>query len=168
VVRESNLGAYRFKGFPGTSNWEETPGKTQDTLKELYLPAGLGTPRDPPEGAGKCWGWEGSLGQPAGPAAPSTWPQIKLMRMDGWKTKLYIALYYSFNDHVIPLKSDKLSYWVITQPHRKIWLWIRWLLFAQLESPLQYWDGVIPPTSKKVMLPTCEIRATPTRFWLAS
>jgi len=38
-----------LRDFPGTSNWEETPGKTQDTLEGLYLPAGLGMPRDPPE-----------------------------------------------------------------------------------------------------------------------
>jgi len=71
-------------GFPGTSNWEETPGKTQDTLEGFYLPAGLWTPQDPPEWAGKCCRWEGSLGQPAGSTAPATRPRNKRMRMDGW------------------------------------------------------------------------------------
>jgi len=37
-----------FRGFPGTSNWE-TPGKTQDILEGLYIPAGLEMPLDPPE-----------------------------------------------------------------------------------------------------------------------
>jgi len=31
------------------SHWEETPGKTQDTLERLCLSADLGTPRVPPE-----------------------------------------------------------------------------------------------------------------------
>jgi len=43
------VGYLCFRVFPGTSNSAETPGKTQDTLEGLYLPAGLGTPRDPPE-----------------------------------------------------------------------------------------------------------------------
>jgi len=73
-----------FRGFPGKSNWKETPGKTQDTLEGLNLQTGLGTPRDRPEWAGKCCGWEGSLGQPAGSAAPVTRPRTKRMRMDAW------------------------------------------------------------------------------------
>ncbi|KAK3513030.1 hypothetical protein QTP70_000193 [Hemibagrus guttatus] len=33
-------------------HWEETPGKTQDTLERLCLLANLGTPRDPSGRAG--------------------------------------------------------------------------------------------------------------------
>ncbi|KAK3508346.1 hypothetical protein QTP70_022925 [Hemibagrus guttatus] len=33
-------------------HWEETPGKTQDTLERLFLSAGLGTPRGPSRRAG--------------------------------------------------------------------------------------------------------------------
>ncbi len=39
-------------GVSGASHWEETPGKTQDTLEGLCLPTGLGTPRYSPGGAG--------------------------------------------------------------------------------------------------------------------
>ena len=35
-------------GVPGMSRREETPRKTQDALERLCLPAGLGTPWDPP------------------------------------------------------------------------------------------------------------------------
>jgi len=52
-----------IRGLSGTSNREETPEKTQDLCEGLYLPGDLGTPRDPPEWAVKCCGWEGSLGQ---------------------------------------------------------------------------------------------------------
>ncbi|KAF7647830.1 hypothetical protein LDENG_00165850 [Lucifuga dentata] len=37
-----------FGGFPGMSNWEETPGQTQNMLKGLHIPSGLGMPRNPP------------------------------------------------------------------------------------------------------------------------
>jgi len=47
------------------SNWEETPGQTQNPLEGLYISSGLGTPRDLPGGTGeRGWG-EGSLGGPA-------------------------------------------------------------------------------------------------------
>ncbi|KAF7649880.1 hypothetical protein LDENG_00134550 [Lucifuga dentata] len=36
-------------GLPDTSNWEEAPGKTQDTLEGLHLPAGLEMPQSPQE-----------------------------------------------------------------------------------------------------------------------
>jgi len=36
-----------IRGFPGTSNWEETQRKTQDTLQGFYPPADLGTSRGP-------------------------------------------------------------------------------------------------------------------------
>jgi len=50
--------------FPGTSNWEETPGKTQHTLEGLYLPAGLGTPRRELENiAGEREVWVSLLGR---------------------------------------------------------------------------------------------------------
>ena len=41
--------------FPGTSYWEEVPGQTQDSLEGLYVPSGLGTPRDPPGGVWHVW-----------------------------------------------------------------------------------------------------------------
>jgi len=31
-------GRQLFRGFPGRSNWEETPGNSQDKLEGLYLP----------------------------------------------------------------------------------------------------------------------------------
>lgn len=34
-------------------NWEDPPGKTQDTLRGLYISAGLGMPQDPRGSAGK-------------------------------------------------------------------------------------------------------------------
>ncbi len=49
-------------GVPGASHWEETTGKTQDTLEGLCLLIGLGTPRYPPGGAGGSVQGEGSLG----------------------------------------------------------------------------------------------------------
>ncbi len=36
----------------GTSSWDEVPGQTQVQVERLYLCTGLGTPRDPPAGAG--------------------------------------------------------------------------------------------------------------------
>ena len=35
--------------FPGTNNWEETPGQTQNSLERLHTSSGLGTLRDPQE-----------------------------------------------------------------------------------------------------------------------
>ena len=55
--------------FLGTSNWEEAPGQTQNTLQGLYIASGLGTPLDPPGGAGECLWGEGCLGFPPGPDA---------------------------------------------------------------------------------------------------
>ena len=48
---------------------EEAPGQTQNTLVGFYIPSGLGTPRNPPGGAGACCHGEGFLGFPAGPVA---------------------------------------------------------------------------------------------------
>jgi len=62
-------------------------GKTQDTVEGLYLQGGLGTPQDPPECAGKCCGWEGSLGQPAGSAASATRPRMRMYR---WEDKIIL------------------------------------------------------------------------------
>ena len=59
-------------GVPGMSRWEETPGKTQDTLERLCRPAGLGTPWDPPRRAGGSVRSEGSLGVPSQTAASAT------------------------------------------------------------------------------------------------
>lgn len=33
--------------------WEETQRQSQETLQRLYVSTGLGTPLDPPEGAGR-------------------------------------------------------------------------------------------------------------------
>ena len=71
-------------GVSGISCQEETPRKTQDTLERLCRPAGLGTPWDPPGRAGGSVRGEGSLGVPAQPAAPATWPRITQKKMDGW------------------------------------------------------------------------------------
>ena len=73
-----------FGGFPGTSDWEETPRQTQNPLERLYISSGLGTPRDPPGGAGeRCWG-EGGLESPAEPTASATRPRTSGMTIDGW------------------------------------------------------------------------------------
>ena len=57
VVRASDQVASRggptFGGFPGTTNWEETLGQTHNSRERLHISSGLGTPRDPPGGAGK-------------------------------------------------------------------------------------------------------------------
>jgi len=53
------------RGFLGMSNWEETPGQTQNPLEGLYTSSGLGTPRDIPGETGECGWGEGSLGGPA-------------------------------------------------------------------------------------------------------
>ncbi len=61
---------------------------TQNTLEGLYISSGLGTPQDPPRGAGKrCWG-EGHLDYFAEPAATVAWPRISRRKwMDGWMKK---------------------------------------------------------------------------------
>ena len=46
--------------------------------------AGLGTPWDPPRGAGGSVRGEGSLGVPAQAAAPKTRHRIRWKKMDGW------------------------------------------------------------------------------------
>jgi len=47
------------------SNWEETPGQTQNPLEGLYISSDLGTPQDLPRGTGEL-GWaEESMGGPA-------------------------------------------------------------------------------------------------------
>jgi len=65
----------------GTSKWEETPGKTQDTLEGLHLPAGLRIPQNELENvAGEREVWVSLLGLlPPRPGPPS-----KRMRMDVW------------------------------------------------------------------------------------
>ena len=45
----------------GTSNWEEAPGQTQNSLEGLYIPTGLGMSWDPSGGAGGCHWGEGCL-----------------------------------------------------------------------------------------------------------
>jgi len=70
-----------LRGVPGFLQLGGDPGGDPDTLEGLYPPAGLGTPRDPPEWAGKCCGWERSLGLPA------TRPRIRGWKwMDAWWT----------------------------------------------------------------------------------
>jgi len=54
-----------LRDLPGTSDWEESLGQTQNPLEGLYISSGLGTPRDPPGGAGECYWGEGSLEDPA-------------------------------------------------------------------------------------------------------
>lgn len=41
--------------------WKETPRKTQDIVEGLCLSAGLGTPWNPPRGAGKVQKCSGAL-----------------------------------------------------------------------------------------------------------
>jgi len=61
------------------SHWEETPGKTQDTLERLCLSADLETPRGPPGRAGGSGRRQGRLGFSAQAAAPA-----KRQMMDEW------------------------------------------------------------------------------------
>ena len=68
----------------GTSHWEETLGKTQDTLERLCLSAGLGTPQGPSGRAGGSGRGQGRLGSSAQAAAPATRPPEKQQMMDGW------------------------------------------------------------------------------------
>lgn len=49
-----------WSGISGTR--EEAPGKSQDTLEDLRLPAALGAPQDSPRRAGRSGWGEGSLG----------------------------------------------------------------------------------------------------------
>ena len=75
---------------------EETPRKTQDTL-ECHS-AGLGTPWDPPGGAGGGVQGEGSLGVIAQTAAPTTQPQISVRKwMDGWMDGLICNNWFDFS-----------------------------------------------------------------------
>ena len=64
--------------------WEETPGKTQDTLKTLCLLAGLRTPRGPLRRAGGSGRGQGRLGISAQAAAPATRSPGERQMMDGW------------------------------------------------------------------------------------
>jgi len=51
-----------LRGFPGLSDWEETPGQAENTLEGLYIPSCLGTPSGiSQEELECCWG-EGRLG----------------------------------------------------------------------------------------------------------
>ena len=95
------------------SNREETSGPTQDTLERLSLSAGLGTPRDPPGGAGGNSQGEGCLGFPAEAAAPATWTRIKRMKTSTstyGKLKLVgdYSLCYSVNTNLYHVGSDIL------------------------------------------------------------
>lgn len=58
-----------------TSNWWETPGQTQNLLSDL------GTPLDPPGGAGKHYWVQGHLDCFAQPAAP---PDPAQAAENGW------------------------------------------------------------------------------------
>jgi len=62
----------------------EAPGQTQNSLEGLNIPAGPGTPQDPPGGAGDCCWGERCLGFPPGPVASMTRPVDKRMAMVGW------------------------------------------------------------------------------------
>ena len=62
--------------FLGTSYWEKAPRETQNSLEGLYVPSGLGTPRDPTGGAGECHWGEGCVGFSPELVAPSTRPRI--------------------------------------------------------------------------------------------
>ena len=85
-------GRLPFGGFPGTSDGEETLRQTQNPLERLYISSGLGTPRDPPGGAGeRCWG-EGGLESPGEPTASATRPRTSGMKMDGWMDGLRFEL----------------------------------------------------------------------------
>jgi len=76
-----------LRGFPGTSDWEETPRQTQNPLEGLYISSGLGTPRDPPGGAREgCWG-EGSLGALLSLLRPRPGP--RLAEENGWMDYLF-------------------------------------------------------------------------------
>ena len=61
------VGMVAFGGFSGRSHWEEALWQNQNSLEGLYIPSDLGTPRDPPGGAGECCWVEGCLGLPAEP-----------------------------------------------------------------------------------------------------
>ena len=71
-------------GVPGMTNWEETPRQTQNSLEGLYIAFGLGTPQDPPRGAGKrCWG-EVRSGIPFLACCLHDQTLYKQKIMDGW------------------------------------------------------------------------------------
>jgi len=74
--------------------WEETPGKTQDTLERLCLSADLGRPRGLPGGAGGSGRGQGNLGFSAQAAAPATRPPEKRQIMDGWMKLLKTTTLY--------------------------------------------------------------------------
>ena len=72
----ASKGASPLGGVPVTSNWEETPGQTQNSLG-LCISSGLGTPRDPPGEAEKHFLGKGGLEYPA---ASTTHPWISKRR----------------------------------------------------------------------------------------
>ena len=82
---------------PGTSHWEETPGKTQDTLERLCLSAGLGTPRGPPGRAGGSGRGQGCLGFSAqadptpGEAVDNGWMDLICHRAAALFANIYIT-----------------------------------------------------------------------------
>jgi len=65
-----------FGGFQVCPIWR-SPGQTQNSLEGFYIPSGLGTPRDPPGGAGEGGWGERCLGFPPGPVASVTRRQIR-------------------------------------------------------------------------------------------
>ena len=75
----------RLPGEVFRSHWEETPGKTQDTLERLCLSASLGTRRGPPGRAGGSGREHGRLGFSVKAAAPATRSPEKRQIMDGWR-----------------------------------------------------------------------------------
>ncbi|KAI3357197.1 hypothetical protein L3Q82_015654 [Scortum barcoo] len=74
--------------FQACPSWEETPGQPQDTLEGLYL---LGTPRDPPGGAGGSGWGEDCLGLSAedcSPRNPDLDKRLEDERTDGRSGRL--------------------------------------------------------------------------------
>ena len=89
MVQASDQDATRappFGGFPGTSDWEETPRQTQNPLEGLYISLlaweRLGIPQEELESvAGEKEAWRALLE----PAATATRPRISGGQwMDGW------------------------------------------------------------------------------------
>lgn len=57
ITADLDVDAY-LRRCLGHVPWEETPRQTQDTFEGLYLLAGLGTPRYPPQK--RWWKWQGT------------------------------------------------------------------------------------------------------------
>ena len=66
-----------------TTNWEETPGQTQNWMEGLHISSGLGKPLGSPVGAAKCCWGEECLKQSAKPPASAT-RSVQDGWMDGW------------------------------------------------------------------------------------